>query len=205
MKHEWRKAEKHLYLPGRKPVAVHVPKFTFLCLDGQGDPNDSDFSDAVAALYSIAYTIKTLPKQGLHIEGYVEHTVYPLESLWNLAAPRRQDAPLDKRSLNYRIMMRLPDFVNEDVFRTALELAAKKKGLASIAKLTMEEIEEGSCVQMLHIGSYDDEPASFALMEAFCSEHGLERVGLEHREIYLSDPRKTAADKLKTVLRYRVQ
>lgn len=205
MKYEWKKQARELYLPKRAPEIVTVPSMKFLMLDGRGNPNGEEFAEAVGVLYTLSYAVKMLPKKGMVPEGYFEYTVFPLEGVWDLAPEARGAEVLDKDSLVYTIMIRQPDFVTEAVAHAALETAAGKIKSPKREAVRFEAIEEGLCVQMLHIGSYDGEPVSFAAMEEFCRANELRRASKIHREIYISDARKTAAEKLQTVLRFKVE
>lgn len=205
MKHEWRKHEKQLYLPKQKPELVTVPKQKFLMIEGVGDPNSEAFAQKIEPLYSLAYGIRMMPKQGYTPEGYFEYTVYPLEGIWDLTAKGRQLDALDKGELIYTIMIRQPDFVTPEIVALALEKVQQKKPHPYLADVKFGEIEEGLCIQMLHVGPYDTEPESFAKMDAYAAENNLTRLSMTHREIYLSDTRRVEPAKLKTVLRYKVQ
>lgn len=204
MKHEWKKLEKELYLPKNAPTIVNVPKMKFLTIKGIGNPNNEDFQNRVGVLYSLSYAIKMLPKKGYDINGYFDYSVYPLEGTWDLTEKGRESNNLIKDELLYTIMIRQPDFVDVDTFNKALEIVKEKKPSNLLDSVRFEEVEEGLCVQMLHIGPYDDEPNSFKMMKEFIMENNLKIKTLVHREIYISDARKTSSDKLKTVLRYRV-
>lgn len=204
MKFEWRKHEKDLYLPKEKPVLVTVPKQKFFMISGKGNPNSEEFSEKIGVLYSLAYAVRMMPKQGFTAEGYFEYTVYPLEGIWDLTEEGRKLDTLNKDELVYTIMIRQPDFVTEDVAHRAFEIARKKKPNPLLDKVTFDTMEDGLSVQMMHIGPYDDEPRSFEQMRKFIEENNLEITTLVHREIYISDARKTDKSKLKTVLRYRV-
>lgn len=204
MKHEWRKHEKSLYMPKARPELITVPKQKFFSLQGQGNPNHEDFSERVGVLFSLAYAIRMMPKQGYTPDGYFEYTVYPLEGVWDLTEEGRKLDSLNKDELVYTIMIRQPDFVSEEIVEKALENVRKKKAHKYLADVKFEEIEEGLCVQMLHIGSYETEPETFEKMNEFTMTNNLERVSLIHKEIYLSDVRKIEPAKLKTVLRYNV-
>lgn len=201
---EWRKHYKSLYLPPIKPVKIQVPAMKYFTIEGKGNPNKEGFQTDVEALYSLSYAIRMMPKKGITPEGYVEYTVFPLEGIWDLDEEGRKLDYLDKDHLVYKLMIRQPDFVTEKLFQYALETTKKKKPNLPLDDVKFETLEDGLCVQMMHIGSYDDEPASFQLMEQFCEEENLTRIDLTHKEIYISDPRKTAPEKLKTVLRIRV-
>ena len=205
MKHEWRKHETDLYMPKAKPTVVTIPKQPFITIKGKGNPNQADFSDRIRVLYSIAYAIKMMPKKGYTPVGYMEYTVYPLEGVWDLTEEGRQSQVLNKDELLYTIMIRQPEFVTTEVFEKALNEVKKKKPHPLLDEVVFEEIEDGLSVQMLHVGPYDDELITFEKMKTFINEQNLTIVSLKHREIYLSDFRKVTPDKLKTVLRYRVE
>ncbi len=207
-KHEWRRQEKQFYLPRRKPEVIDLPAFKFAVISGEGNPNDEFFGDYITALYSISYPIKmTAKKLETKPAGYQDYTVYPLEGIWsvNEEAQKRNDGIFNKDDLTFRLMIRQPDFVTEEFFEEMLALTKKKKPHPLLDQLRFETITDGKCVQMLHVGSYDDEPASFALIEEFATEQGLTRLSKDHREIYLSDFRKVPVEKLKTVLRFWVE
>ncbi len=205
MKYEWRKKEKEYYLPKSKPEVVDIKEFKFIQLSGEGNPNSEGFSEAIGVLYSLAYAIKMMPRNGIDIDGYYDYVVYPLEGLWDLKEEARGKEVLDKDKLVYTLMIRQPDFVTEEVFNKAMEIVKKKKPHRLLDNVNFESREEGKCVQMMHIGSFDDEAMTFEVMKKFCNNNNLEIKTLVHREIYISDFRKTATDKLKTVLRYRVR
>lgn len=193
-----------MYLPPAKPVLVTVPEQNFFMLSGHGDPNKEDFAERTAVLYSLAYAVRMMPKQGYTPDGYFEYTVYPLEGVWDLTEEGRKAAILNKDELVYTIMIRQPDFVTPEVAARAFEIVRKKKPHPLLDEVTFESMEDGLCVQMMHIGHYDEEAKSFEQMKKFIKENGLDITTLKHREIYISDPRKTEKTKLKTVLRYRV-
>ncbi|MGI6448796.1 MAG: GyrI-like domain-containing protein [Desulfitobacteriia bacterium] len=204
MKYEWKKQEKELYLPKEKPVLVNVPKQKFFMISGQGDPNKEEFAERTAVLYSLAYAVRMMPKQGYTPDGYFEYTVYPLEGVWDLTEEGRKSATLNKDELVYTIMIRQPDFVTQEIAARAFENVRKKKPHPLLDEVTFESMEDGLCVEMMHIGPYDEEAGSFEQMKKFIKDNNLEITTLKHREIYISDPRKTEKSKLKTVLRYRV-
>lgn len=205
MKHEWRKDEKKLYIPKQKPELVSIPEQKFFMINGKGNPNSEDFSKRIEVLYSLAYAIRMMPKQGYTPEGYFEYTVYPLEGLWDLTEEGRNLDTLDKDELLYTIMIRQPDFVTKEVLDRAFESTRKKKPNPLLDEVSFNTIEDGLSVQILHMGSYDNEPQSFQKMKEFIEENNLEIKTLRHREIYLSDARKVEPEKLKTVLRYMVR
>ncbi|MCE5221800.1 MAG: GyrI-like domain-containing protein [Clostridium sp.] len=204
MKFEWKKQEKDLYLPKEKPDLITVPEQKFFMVSGKGNPNDEEFSEKIGILYSLAYAVRMMPKQGYTPDGYFEYTVYPLEGIWDLTEEGKQFNTLNKDELLYTIMIRQPDFVTQEVVNKAFENVRKKKPHHLLDDVTFETIEDGLSVQMMHIGPYDDEPQSFEQMKKFIKENNLEIITLKHREIYLSDARKTEKSKLKTVLRYMV-
>ncbi|MFT8348364.1 GyrI-like domain-containing protein [Clostridium saccharoperbutylacetonicum] len=204
MKYEWKKEEKELYLPKEKPILVKVPKAKYLCIKGKGNPNAEDFSNRIGVLYSLAYAVRMMPKNGFMPDGYFEYTVYPLEGLWDLTEEGKKSEIFNKEELLYTIMIKQPDFVNEEVVKKAFEIAIKKKPNHLLEEAYFDEIEDGLAVQILHIGSYDTEPESFNKMKNYINENNFKIKSLVHREIYLSDARKVEKDKLKTVLRYMV-
>lgn len=207
MKHEWRKHEKELYLPKPKPTLVEVPAFSFFTISGKGNPNGDTFPAYIGVLYALSYAVKMSPKKQMAPEGYFDYTVYPLEGVWDLSekAKANYDGKLNKDELIFTLMIRQPDFVDQVFFQQVLELTQKKKPHPLLEQVQFETIEEGTCVQMLHKGSYEEEPASFQQMEAFAATQQVERKSKRHREIYLNDARKTAPEKLKTVLRFQVE
>jgi len=207
MTHEWKKQEKGLYVPKDKPELITVPPFQFFSVKGEGNPNDDFFAEYVGVLYSLSYAVKMSPKQGIAPASYFEYSVYPLEGVWNIneEARKNYNGTLDKNALVFHLMIRQPDFVTDDFAREIVERTKKKKPHELLSKAVFETIDEGRCVQMLHTGSYDSEPESFEKMELFAQEHHLKRRTQTHREIYLSDARKTEAAKLKTVLRFQVE
>lgn len=200
---DYRKDFKHLYLPPAEPVIVEVPRMPFIMLGGSGDPNGEAFVRQTEALYSISYAIKMSHRSGEAPAGYYAYKVFPLEGVWDLLDYTKPST--DKSNFKYTLMIRQPDFVDEDVFRRFLGQAKRRKANPYLDQVRFERIEDGLCCQMMHIGSYDDEPASFARMEADCAEQGYVRASKLHREIYLSDPRKTEPPKRKTVLRFQVR
>jgi hypothetical protein len=205
MKYEWKKHEKDLYMPGQRPEVVTVPEQKFFMISGQGNPNSEEFAGRIEVLYSLSYAVRMMPRQGYTPEGYFEYTVYPLEGIWDLTEEGRKADVLDKDRLLYTIMIRQPDFTTKEVADRALETVRKKKPHPLLDEVTFGTMEDGLAVQMLHVGPYDDEPGTFEAMKDFIKKNNLEIVSLKHREIYLSDARKTEPAKLKTVLRYRVK
>lgn len=201
-KHEWRKVEKDLYAPKTKPEQNIIGKQVYLTIEGKGDPNGFAFESQVEALYAMAYGIRMAPKSGFEIAGYYEYTVYPLEGIWGTDNP--EDIS-DKDQFVYKIMIRQPDFVSLEVFEAVRDKVKEKKKLALLDSLRYEIMEDGMVVQMLHEGTYDSESESFIQMKQYIEQAGLQLREHEHREIYLTDARKVAPEKLKTILRYLVE
>lgn len=205
LKYEWKKQDKELYLPKSSPTVLDVPTIKFFTIKGTGNPNSEAFTERVEALYKLSYAIRMMPKKGHTPEGYFEYTVFPLEGFWDLDEEGRQLEYLDKDRFLYMLMIRQPDFVTEALMNEAKTSVQKKISAELLQGISLEEINEGLCVQCMHIGSYDDEPETFLAMEDFCKQKGLQRAEKQHREIYISDPRKTAPEKMKTVLRFKVK
>lgn len=211
MKHEWKKHEKVLYGAKDSPDLVDIPAQNFIMIKGSGNPNDTDFSNRVSALYSLAYAIKmdykaTALKNIISNEIH-DFTVYPLEGIWMKKDDNMQldtTNELIKDNLEYTIMIRQPDFITTEMVRAALERVKVKKPNPLYEEIFFDMIHDGKCVEILHIGSYDNEPVSFALMDKFVKENGLHRISDWHREIYLNNANRAKTDKLKTILRYKV-
>lgn len=205
---DFKKERKDLYQPKTEPAIVDVPQMTFIAVDGTGDPNEPGGAYAVAMeiLYALSYTIKMSGKSGRMIDGFFAYRVPPLEGLWQMADGRPGVDYGDKSGFGWTSMIRQPEFVNDTVFRWAREEVERKKRIdASAARLL--PYHEGLCVQCMHIGPYDDEPATIERMDRFALQNGY-RIDLggarRHHEIYLGDPRKTSPEKLNTVLRHPV-
>lgn len=199
IKHSYRLHEKSIYLPKNVPSIIELKPMNYLCIPFSGNPNSESFTACVGALYSLSYTIKMKAKS---IENYYDYVVYPLEGHWDLIDTSL--GSLDKDNYKALLMIRQPDFVNIDIVEQYSQIAFQKTKDTHILDIMFKSFDEGLCVQMLHIGSYDTEPETFKIMEQFTSDNLLTRTSLTHKEIYLSDPRKTQPDKLKTVLRYTV-
>lgn len=204
MKREWRKYEKNIYLPGKKPEVISIPAFKFFTIDGRGNPNHSFFGDYISVLYALAYGVKMSAKKEPSLMNYNNYTVYPLEGVWDISEEAIKKAPgsLDKDELVFTLMIRQPDFVTQTFAEKIMDMTQHKKTHPLLSKVSFITLAEGRCVQMLHTGSYEAEPESFNVMEEFCRTQGLKRISKTHREIYLSDARKTPPEKLKTVLRF---
>lgn len=208
MAFDYKKEYKEFYLPPRKPGIIHVPKMNYIAVRGKGDPNepDGDYKEALGMLYGIAFTIKMSYKGAHKIDGYFSYVVPPLEGLWRQPGTDEMDY-VHKEKLEWISMIRLPDFVTEETFAWAISEAEEKKG-RDFSKVEYFTYDEGLCVQCMHIGSYDDEPETVRRMHAFLEEQGYEadfsKLRLHH-EIYLSDPRRTAVERLRTVIRHPVR
>ena len=208
MAFDFKKEYKEFYLPSGKPGIVTVPPMKYLAVRGSGNPNDEegDYKKAVGLLYALAYTIKMSPKGGHMIEGYFDYVVPPLEGLWYQEGISGVDYSR-KDEFHWISMIRVPDFVTEDVFQWAVREAERKKKI-DVSKAEFLSAAEGLCVQIMHVGAFDDEPATVKVMDDFALENGYELdfspIRLHH-EIYLSDPRKCAPEKLKTVIRHPVR
>lgn len=205
MKYEWKKSDKQLYLPKMKPELIEIPRMKYFMLNGKGNPNDQEFAEAIEALYSASYGVRMSHKSGLIPDGYYEYTVFPLEGIWDLEEEARGQEVLNKDKLIYTLMIRQPDFLTVDLAKVIIERIKKKKSNKLLDYISYSSLDEGLNVQMMHIGSYDTEPESFKLMEEFCSNNKLKRKDKTHKEIYISDFRKTEPEKLKTVLRFKVE
>ena len=204
MKHEWRKKEKGIYFPKAKPEVITLPAYKFITISGEGNPNSEAFSEYIGALCSIAYAIKiTYKKLDTTPPNYIDWTV----GVWEITDKGKQEftGTINKGYLIFTLMIRQPGFVNDWFFKEMLDLTNNKKPTSLQDKVKFEYITEGKCVQMLHIGSYDNKTASFEVIEAFAKEQNLVPESKMHREFYLSDFRKVAEKKLKTVLRFNVQ
>ncbi len=202
---DWRKTEKALYAPKSVPTLIDIPSQRLLCVDGLGSPDDPAFKAAIEVLYSLSYALKFAPRKGLKIEGYDEYAVYPLEGLWDLQPQAYGNTQWTKADLRYTLSIRQPNFIQQEHINAVLPGLITKNPHLDYALVELRSLTQGQCVQMLHRGPFADEPASFALMEGFCDEHGLQRQSKTHREIYLSDFTKTAPENLKTILRIAVK
>ncbi len=193
-----KKEQKNLYAPPREPSIVEVPPMRFLMIDGQGDPNGADFARAIETLYSVAYTLKfSMKAQG------ADFTVMPLESLWWAGNPEAF-LSRDMSEWQWTAMIRQPGTVTTEMLTEAKAAVAKKKDLPALGLLRLETLAEGRCVHMMHIGPYNAEGPVIEKMHDFMRAHDLEFAG-KHHEIYLSDPRRTAPERMKTVLRQPVR
>ncbi len=208
MAFDYKKECKEFYMPKSVPSIVTVPKMNYVAVRGKGNPNDEngEYKDSIALLYGIAFTIKMSYKGSRKIDGYFEYVVPPLEGFWWQDGGGQIDYA-NKDGFNFISLIRLPDFVAKADFDWAVQEATKKKK-ADFSKTEYLTYDEGVCVQCMHVGSYDDEPKTVALMHKYMEANGYDldiNESRYHHEIYLSDPRKCAAEKLKTVIRHPIR
>lgn len=211
---DYKKEFKDLYLPKNEPMLVNVPEMNFIMVDGKGDPNDEggEYQAAVEILYALSYAIKMSKKGSYNIEGYFEYVVPPLEGLWWV---ENDDMDFTKKNkFEWTSMIRQPEFVTKEVFEWACSEVLRKKTNIDVSKARLQSFKEGLCVQIMHIGSYDDEPKTVEKLDKYVEDNNLinaistineQGIIKRHHEIYLSDPRKTSLDKLKTVIRHPVK
>ncbi len=209
MKYEWRKKEKAHYFPKQTEI-IKIKSYYYISLTGEGNPNSDLFSQCIEALYALSYGIKMAPKKGIEIDGYYDFTVFPLEGIWNLndegIKKYKEGLPVKelKDFFKFQIMIRQPDFVNNNLFETIKTQTIKKKKSELIKDAVLIKSEEKLVCQSLHLGRYDNEPKTFKMMEEFCQENNYRRLNKSHIEVYLSDARKVIPEKLKTTLRFEV-
>ncbi|SFU91743.1 GyrI-like domain-containing protein [Butyrivibrio sp. M55] len=208
MAFDYKKEYKEFYIPKAKPTIVSIPKMNYIAVRGLGDPNDEDgdYKAAIRLLYAIAFTIKMSKKGNHRIDGYFDYVVPPLEGFWWQNGVDGIDYA-HKEKFHWISVIRVPDFVTEDDFRWAVNEATEKKKL-DFSNVEFLTVEEGLCVQCMHIGSYDDEPDTVTMMHEFIEQQGYEPDITDkrlHHEIYLSDARKVAPEKLKTVIRHPIR
>lgn len=208
MAFDFKKEYKEFYLPKQKPQIVDVLEINFIAVRGAGDPNepDGEYKRAVGVLYAVAYTLRMSARSGHEIEGFFDYVVPPLEGFWEQGAPGKIDLSR-KSEFRWTSVIRLPDFVTRDDFGWAVAAASEKKKLDCGAAEFLT-VREGMCVQILHAGPYDTEPESIELMHKYAEQQGyVPEITAErpHHEIYLSDPRRTAPEKLRTVIRHPVR
>ena len=208
MTFDYKKEYKEYYLPKNKPVLVSIPTMNYIAINGHGDPNDEkgEYKDALSLLYSIAFTLKMSYKTDYHIEGYFSYVVPPLEGLWWQNNSNTIDYQ-HKEDFNWISMIRLPDFITKKDVDWAITTANSKKQ-KSHSQVYFFTLEEGLCVQCMHRGNFDDEPATLELIHSYIDNNDLLTDISEtrrHHEIYLSDPRKCKAENIKTVLRIPVR
>ncbi len=207
MAFDFKKEFKEFYMPKSKPVIVNVPKANYIAVRGKGNPNEEggEYQQAVSVLYAIAYTLKMSYKSDYKIEGFFEYVVPPLEGFWWQDGVEGCDYSI-KSEFHWISVIRLPDFVTKKDFKWAVETASVKKKM-DCSKAEFLTVEEGLCVQVMHQGSFDEEPATVAIMDKYIDDNGyrndFNNVRLHH-EIYMSDARKVAPEKWKTVIRHPI-
>ncbi len=209
MPFDYKKEYKEFYMPKNKPSIIEIPKMNYIAVRGKGNPNteDGEYKKSIGLLYAIAFTIKMSYKGTHKIDGYFEYVVPPLEGFWWQDGNPNGIDYNDKESLNFISVIRLPDFVTKKDFDWAIEEATNKKK-QDFSKVDFLTYDEGVCVQCMHIGSYDNEPATVELMHRYMTENGYELdITSErlHHEIYLSDPRRCDVSRLKTVIRHPIK
>ncbi|MEM3068928.1 MAG: GyrI-like domain-containing protein [Nitrososphaerales archaeon] len=197
-----KKELKHLYNPSAKEVViVDVPRMNFLMIDGVGDPNKAqEFKDAVEALYSVSYALKFMIKKE---KKAIDYSVMPLEGLWWVDDMSKFSIE-DKDAWKWTVMIMQPEFVTKDLFKKALEQVGKKKNLLALSKMRFEDFHEGLSAQIMHIGPYSAEGPTIKKLHNFIREKGYELRG-RHHEIYLGDPRKSAPERMKTIIRQPIE
>lgn len=208
MAFDYRKEYKEYYAPTKKPSIVQVPKMKFVAVRGKGNPNDKEgeYSKAIELLYGVSYTLKMSYKGKHKIDGFFEYVVPPLEGFWWQENIEGIDYGT-KESFQWISIIRVPDFITEEDFNWAIEEATNKKK-KDFSKVEFISYDEGLCVQCMHIGPFDNELETVAMMNVYIAEQGYETDITDvryHHEIYLSDPRKTAADKCKTIIRHPIK
>lgn len=208
MAFDYKKEYKEFYMPGKKPGIVEVPSMNYLAVRGKGNPNveGGEYKQSIGLLYAIAFTIKMSKKGDHQMEGYFDYVVPPLEGFWWQEGIKGIDYS-KKEDFRFISVIRLPDFVTRKDFEWAIEEVAKKKK-QDFSKVEFFTYEEGLCVQCMHIGAYDDEPGTVQMMHSFMEEQGYVLDITEerfHHEIYLSDARRVAPERLKTVIRHPIR
>lgn len=208
MPFDFKKEYKDLYMPNVAPSIMTVPRANYIAVRGKGNPNveGGEYKKSIELLYAVAYTIKMSYKGTHKIDGYFDYVVPPLEGFWWQDGGGEIDYS-NKEGFNFISIIRLPDFVAKADFKWAIDEATKKKKI-DFSKVEFLTYDEGLCVQCMHIGSYDDEPKTVAMMHKFMSDNGYQLDINEkryHHEIYLSDPRRVAVDKIKTVVRHPIK
>lgn len=205
---DFKKEYKEFYSPKGTPAIVNVPRANYIAVRGKGDPNSEggEYQQAIGILYAVAYTLKMSYKTDHRIDGFFDYVVPPLEGFWWQEDVDGFDYS-DKSTFCWISVIRLPDFISRADFDWAVETAEKKKKI-DCSKAEFMAFDEGLCVQIMHIGSFDSEPASVELMNQYIAENGYENDFSDtriHHEIYMTDARKTAPEKLKTVIRHPIK
>jgi hypothetical protein len=204
-KYDYKKQEKTIYGTKTSPQIITLPTQKFICVSGEGNPNDLPFKTNIECLYGVAYTVKMKFKD---YPNYFDYAVYPLEGFWSLtnegAEIQNATGKLDKNELKYNLMIKQPSFVDQKLFDRAKDIALTTKDNPQIKNTRFCEIKEGTAAQILHIGSYDNESETFDKLEKYLDGAGYKRINRNHKEIYLSDARRTNPNELKTILRVEI-
>ena len=208
MAFDYKKEYKELYMPKNKPEIIEVPEINYIAVRGKGNPNENggEYQQAIGVLYAIAYTLKMSYKGEHKIKGYFEYVVPPLEGFWWQEGVAGVDYS-NKENFQWISVIRLPDFVSKEDFWWAVKEAERKKKM-DCSKAEFLTVHEGLCVQIMHIGAYDNEPATVSVMDEYLEQQGYVNDMTDtrlHHEIYLSDPRRTAPAKWKTVIRHPIK
>ncbi len=209
MAFDYKKEYKEFYMPQNKPNIINIPKMNYIAVRGKGDPNDEngEYKKSIGLLYAIAFTIKMSYKGNHKIDGFFEYVVPPLEGFWWQDGIKNGIDYNHKEKMQFISIIRLPDFVTKEDFNWVIMEATKKKN-EDFSKVEFLTYDEGTCVQCMHIGSYDNELNTINLMHKYMKENGYELDINDtrfHHEIYLSDPRKCQTNKLKTVIRHPIR
>ncbi len=202
---DFKKEYKELYQPKAAPTVVQVPPISFIMVDGCGSPSGTEYQQSVGILYTLSYAIKMSYKNNKEIPGFYMYSVAPLEGLWEAEG---DDFSQNRDTWRWTSMIRQPEFVTPEVFEWAKQVAAKKEPALPFEKARLATYDEGLCVQMMHIGPYATEPQTISELENFIQANHYQNdcsPARRHHEIYLGDPRRSAPDKLKTVLRLPIK
>ena len=207
---DYKKEYKDLYMPKKKPSIIEVPEIVLISVDGKGDPNTSEeYKEAMGILYGLSFTIKMSKMDNTQPEGYFDYVVPPLEGLWWFEDENYKGGEIkDKNDFSWTSLIRQPEFVTEEVFKWAVEKWQKKKPELNLKKAKFMKWKEGLCVQIMHVGSYDNESESIDKMNKYIEQEGyLTDINdkRKHHEIYLSDPRRCKVENLKTVIRHPIR
>ncbi|WP_040196846.1 GyrI-like domain-containing protein [Candidatus Soleaferrea massiliensis] len=203
---DFKKMDRAFYSAKQQPAVIELPPIPYLMVDGTGAPEDASYQQAVQLLYSIAFTIKMAKMGEWQPQGYTDFTVPPLEGLWDCGTTGFSD---NRHAWKWTSMLRMPEFVTPEVLQWACEQAKKKHPDLDFSRVRLETYEEGLCAQIMHVGPYSEEQRSIDALGAFITQQGLtddcSAAGRRHHEIYLGDPRRTAPERLKTILRHPVR
>lgn len=206
-KFDFKKEYKNLYSSKQKPILIDVPSLNYIMISGSGKPTGENYQNAMQILYALTYTIKMSKMGDKNIDGYYEYVIPPLEGLWYLSNGKL-DFNVNKDEWLWTSMIAQPNFVSNDIFNWALDECKNKKPYLDFSNTRFESFKEGLCVQCMHIGPYDDESRTITKIDKYINDNNLINVtshNRKHHEIYLSDPRRTPAERLRTILRIPVE